>query len=199
MSKKECIYIAGPECFYRDGFTALDAMRRYAEYNGFDVSLPNDTPLKLDHEDLRLNADAIFGNCRVSMNRSTIIIADLEFYRGPEPDGGTIYELGMAYARGIRCYGYTRDKRSMVWKYQHAALRGGEVYDLKGRVLAYKDLPFSPDVVGSTKIVEGDFRDCLRALMTDLEEERKLGPRPPVPPGAHHGPAGEALSLSCGA
>ncbi|MEL7610557.1 MAG: nucleoside 2-deoxyribosyltransferase [Bacillota bacterium] len=170
---KECLYIAGPECFYRGGFDLLNAMRRRAETLGFSVSLPNDDPLNLDHADLRLNADAIFANCRDSMNRSTAIIADLEFYRGPEADGGTIYEIGMAYARGMRCYGYTRDKRNMVWKYQGYLIKDGEVYDKKGRVLPYKDLPFSPNVIGSTKIVQGDFDDCLQTLIVDIEEERK--------------------------
>lgn len=128
MSKKECIYIASPECFYLDGNDRLNAMRRRSESLGFDVSLPNDKPLKLDHEDLRRNADTIFKNCADSMNISTAIIVDLEFYRGPEADGGSIYEIGMAYARGIRCFGYTRDKRTMAWKYQFPVLKDGKVY-----------------------------------------------------------------------
>lgn len=178
MKKEESIYIAGPECFYKNGMELLNAMRRLSEAQGFQVSLPNDVPLKLDHTDLRLNADAIFKNCADSMNRSTAIICDLEFYRGPEMDGGSAYEIGMAYARGIRCYGYTRDKRPMKWKYQGVALKDGLPYDRKGRVLPYYDLPFSPNIVGSTKIVEGDYAACLEAMRVDIEEERKrLGAR----------------------
>ncbi|NLI54634.1 MAG: nucleoside 2-deoxyribosyltransferase [Clostridiales bacterium] len=172
---RECIYIAGPECFYTGGFDQLNAMRRLAEANGFSVSLPNDMPLKLDHEDLRENADAIFQNCADSMNRSTAILCDLEFFRGPEVDAGSVFEIGMAYARGIACYGYTRDKRDMKWKYQGLVLRDGLPYDRKGRVLPYWDLPFSPNVVGSTKIIEGGFWDCLKLYLTDLEESRKRG------------------------
>ena len=181
MKRRESIYIAGPECFYSGGFDQLNAMRRFAEVNGFDVSLPNDTPLKLDHEDLRKNADVIFENCAQSMNQSTAILCDLEFYRGPEADGGSIYELGMAYARGIRCYGYTRDKREMKWKYQGLTLKDGLPYDRKGRVLPYWDLPFSPNVVGATKIIEGGFADCLKLFQIDLEEERKRGETPAEP------------------
>ena len=172
--KKESIYIAGPECFYKDGPVQLDVMRRRSESLGFEVTLPNDNPLKLDHEDLRLNADAIFKNCCDSINKSTVIITDLEFYRGPEVDGGSVYEIGMAYARGIRCYGYTRDKRNMVWKYHGGILKNERMYDKKGRPLPYADLPFSPNVIGSTKIIEGDYDDCLHTLIVDIEEERKL-------------------------
>lgn len=169
----EHIYIAGPECFYSGGYEQWNAMRRMAEASGAGVTLPNDAELNLSHDDLRKNADEIFRNCAHSMNRSTAIIADLEFFRGPEMDGGTAYEIGMAYARGLRCYGYTRDRRSMVWKYQYTRLKDGAAYDRKGRRLPYAELPFPPDIVGSTKIVEGRFEDCLRIMLADVEEEKK--------------------------
>lgn len=175
--KEENLYIAGPECFYPDGFTYLAAMRREAEYYGFGVSLPNDSPLKTDHSDRKRNADAIFENCRKSMLESTAIIADLENFRGSEPDGGTVYELGMAYALGLRCYAYTRDKRDSIQKYQGAVLKENILCDREGRTFPYPELPFSPCIVGSSKITEGDFGDCLKLLMTDLEEERKLRAR----------------------
>ena len=179
---KQALYIAGPECFYRNGTAQLEAMRREAEACGYDVTLPNDTPLDLGHEDLRRNADAIFRNCADSMDRSTAILCDLAFYRGPEPDGGSIYELGMAYARGISCYGYTRDKRAMCWKYQGSTLRDGQLFDRKNRPLPYASLPFSPNVVGAVKIVEGGFSDCLALFRVDEEETRKHGSAVPVPP-----------------
>lgn len=179
MLKNESIYIAGPECFYFNGTERLRAMRAAAESCGLSVTLPNDNELDLNHTDLRLNADAIFANCAESMNRSTGIICDLEYFRGPEPDSGSIYEIGMAYALGIRCYGYTRDKREQKWKYQGFELIDGVPYDRKGRILPNYNLPFAPNIIGSTKIIEGDFYDCLSVYLTDLEEERKHGWKKP--------------------
>ena len=123
------------------------------------------------------------------MEASTAIICNLEFYRGADVDGGSLYEVGMAYAKGARCYGYTRDKRPMVWKYQGGELRDGIVYDRKGRPLPYADLPFSPNVMGAMKIVEGDFDDCLQVFALDTEELRKRGelPAPPVPAAPRRG------------
>ncbi len=46
----ETIYIAGPECFYTNGFSMLNAMRRRAEALGFGVTLPNDNPLDMQNE-----------------------------------------------------------------------------------------------------------------------------------------------------
>ena len=38
----------------------------------------------------------------------------------------------------------------------------------------YQKLPFSPTIIGSTKIIEGDFDDCLKMIICDKEEEIKL-------------------------
>lgn len=180
MFENEKIYIAGPECFYTGGPSMLNAMRRRAESLGFGVTLPNEHPLDMENPDLQKRADSIFEDLKVDMNESTAIIADLEAYRGSEADSGTIYEIGMAYARGIRCYGYTRDKRPLTWKDQKYTMKNRVVYDEHGKPAPYKELPFSPCIVGSTKIVEGDFDDCLRMMMTDIEEEYKsAGTRAP--------------------
>lgn len=179
---QEKLYIAGPMCFYADGYPRWYVMRDRAKVKGFAVTMPNEGELEMDPVDLRKNARTIFENCARCMNASTAILCNLEFYRGPDVDGGSIYELGMAYAKGARCYCYTRDKRPMVWKYQGGLLKEGVVYDRKGRVLPYGDLPFSPNIVGSSKIVEGDFDDCLQVFSLDLEEERKRGTAPfPAP------------------
>ncbi|MEG1388866.1 MAG: nucleoside 2-deoxyribosyltransferase [Angelakisella sp.] len=173
----EKVYIAGPACFYPRGYDLWEALRRRAIYFGFGVSLPNDNELNLDNTDLRKNADIIFANCADSMNKSTAIVADLEFFRGSEPDGGSIYEIGMAYARGLRCYGYTRDKRAMVHKHQQVTLRNDSVYDQDNRILPYAELPFCPSLIGGCKIVEGSFEDCMKTYMTDLDEEAKQAAR----------------------
>lgn len=171
---KEKLYLAGPECFYTNGYTLWDSMKKKAEYYGFQVTMPSDNPVDLTHEDLRENAKAIFENCARCMNESTAILVDLEAFRGAEPDGGSIFELGMAYARGIRCYGYTRDKRATVWKHQGVSLRDGVVCGIDGKQLPYQDIPFAPSIFGSSKIIEGSLDDCLGLLMIDIEQENKV-------------------------
>jgi nucleoside 2-deoxyribosyltransferase len=149
------------------------AQRKLAEYHGFTVVLPTSTPLKLDHADARMNAKEIFEDLKVQVAQTTAIIADLEFFRGCEPDGGTVFEIGMIYAQNGRCYGYTRDNRSMVHKNQAARLHSGKVVDQQGWPHPYGDLPFCPSLIGSTKVVEGGFEDCLKTLMQDIDEARK--------------------------
>ena len=171
--QEEKIYIAGPECFYEGGTEQLQAMKKSAEVCGFGVTLPNDHPLDMENPDLQKRADSIFADLETVMKETTVVIADLEAFRGAEADSGTIYELGMAYAKKARCYGYTRDKRSLSWKDQSYRLQRSDILDEHGAPAPYPDLPFAPSVVASTKIVEGDFNSCLRYLMTDIEEEVK--------------------------
>ena len=63
LFSKERLYLAGPECFYTNGYTLWDAMRRKAEYNGFGVTMPSDNQLDMSSPDLRDHAKAIFQNC----------------------------------------------------------------------------------------------------------------------------------------
>ncbi len=178
MIKDQFIYIAGPLCFYEEGYSLWNAYRKEAEFYGFNVTLPNDVKLVEDGElppDKTEMSRRIFRNCVDSMAKSNGIIVNLETYRGSEPDGGSVYEMGMAYGLGARCYGFTRDKRRTGVKYQSALYSSdpNSVRDVKGNTLGHPELPFSVDVTSAAKIVEGSFSDCLKVYMTDLEEESK--------------------------
>ena len=174
LVKNEALYIAGPECFYTYGFDILAAMKARAEALGFSVTLPNSDPLDMENPDLQKRADSIFANLEEVMLKTTAIVADLEAYRGAEPDSGTVYELGMAYAKGAKCYGYTRDKRSFMTKNLNAGIKDGKAADELGNCAMYGELPFAPSIIGSTKIVEGDFDDCLKTMIIDKEEAFKF-------------------------
>jgi nucleoside 2-deoxyribosyltransferase len=174
------LYIAGPQCFYPRGYSQWHGRRKLAEFYGFTVVLPNDYPLKLDHEDLRKNADEIFANLRDVIKKTGIIIADLENFRGTEPDGGTLFEMGMTFAGGGLLYGFTRDKRSITRKdpYIHFD-KGLEIRTRDNQKHPYAAMPFAPSVTASAMIIEGDFHDCLKMVMTDLDERRKRNYRNP--------------------
>ena len=170
------IYIAGPECFQSNAGPLLGWMRLKSETEGFAVSLPNDESLVFSDTDLRSNADAIYANCASAMNSSDVIICDLEAFRGAEPDGGSVFELGMAFARGMRLYGYTRDGRSLKAKDPEARIAGEEVVRRDGSRYPYADLPFAPSIVGSATLVEGDFAVALERLCQDLHVSQRLSP-----------------------
>lgn len=167
------IYIAGPTVFYANGAKLLGWMRTKSEAYGFGVTLPNDDVLAVT-EDLQGNAVAIYDNCQQAMNHSDSIICDLAPYRGSEPDGGSIFELGMAFARGIRLYGYTRDRRPLQVKDPAARIEDGRAVDADGWDYPYATLPFSPAIMGSTVVVEGDYSSVLDRLIVDLDNAERL-------------------------
>ena len=182
MKKEHKLYLAGPFCFYPEGETLVAGYRKEAEFHGFTVTMPNDNVLVQEGETVTRKelGSRIYNNCLWGLDNVDGILINLETYRGSEPDGGSIYELGMAYGQGARCYGYTRDKRSVGLKYQSAKYdeNAKTAHDSNGQILGHHELPFSVDVVGSTKIIEGTFHDCLNIYMTDLEEESKLKAHP---------------------
>ena len=75
----EALYIAGPECFYQNGYELWWAQRKLAEYYGIPVVLPTSTELKLNNSDLRLNAKEIFDDLIFQVGKTTAIIARKEY------------------------------------------------------------------------------------------------------------------------
>jgi nucleoside 2-deoxyribosyltransferase len=90
------IYLAGPLfTLAEQGFNA--ELARFLEGEGFDVWLPQ------EHEPRRKTAKAIFEMDVEALDAADIVVACMD---GPDPDSGTAWECGYAYARGkpIVCY-----------------------------------------------------------------------------------------------
>ena len=90
------IYLAGPL------FTAAEqdfnaALARFLESHGFEVWLPQ------EHEPRRKTAKAIFQIDVEALDWADMVIACMD---GPDPDSGTAWECGYAFAKGkpIVCY-----------------------------------------------------------------------------------------------
>ena len=94
------LYLAGPlftaaeQCFNAD-------LARFLEREGFEVWLPQ------EHEPRRVKAQkrpkAIFAMAVAALDAADMVIACMD---GPDPDSGTAWECGYAYAKGkpIVCY-----------------------------------------------------------------------------------------------
>ena len=165
------IYIAGPECFLPNGYALWWSARKLAESKGFAVTMPTATPLKQDAAALRDNAREIFDDLLIRADESDTIIADLRSFRGPEPDGGTIFEMGMMKARGARLYGYDLTLMSVVERNPYAVFSNGTVFDEKGFPYPYASLPFPPAVYALSTLIEGDFGAALSVYAEDMRKK----------------------------
>lgn len=90
------IYLAGPLfSLAEQSFNA--ELARFLEGEGFEVWLPQ------EHEPRSNTAQAIFAMDVEALDRADMVVACMD---GPDPDSGTAWECGYAYAKGkpIVCY-----------------------------------------------------------------------------------------------
>ena len=90
------LYLAGPLfTLAEQSFNA--ELARFLESQGFEVWLPQ------EHEPRNNTATAIFAMDVEALDRADMVVACMD---GPDPDSGTAWECGYAYAKGkpIACY-----------------------------------------------------------------------------------------------
>ena len=90
------IYLAGPLFSLAEQRFNAD-LAKFLEREGFQVWLPQ------DHEPRRKTARAIFQMDVAAIDWADMLVACMD---GPDPDSGTAFECGYAYAKGkpIVCY-----------------------------------------------------------------------------------------------
>ena len=164
--EKQRLYLTGPQRYYPDGLSELLMMKHIAEYYGFEVvndfssikpGLPDYDRIGRDHLD----------NC-------DIVVGDVNFFRGGEPESGTIFELGIGFAKKKKLYTFTRDRREVIHRYPvgHFSETGG-ILDEHGMRYAAALTTGNLMYMIPSKIVEGTFEDCLKVIVMDLIEEAK--------------------------
>lgn len=164
--RKQRLYITGPQRYYPNGLQELMAMKYTAEYYGFEVV--NDfSVIKPGLSDYEHIDHSHLDNC-------DIIIGDVNFFRGGEPESGTIFEMGIAFAKGKKMYSFVRDRRDVIHRYPVATLgKDGELIDEHGMFYATAETVGNIMYMVPSKMVEGSFEDCLKVIVMDLIEESK--------------------------
>ncbi|AJY75235.1 nucleoside 2-deoxyribosyltransferase [Paenibacillus beijingensis] len=165
--KRPKAYLAGFEVFRPDAAEYGKRMKALCEQYGLEGLYPLDKEIQ-PLPDRTDTAKAIFeGNIRL-IDKADLIIANLNPFRGVEPDSGTVFECGYGYARGKKLYGYIADGRE-----QQQKLRA----DIDPAAGTYKDgmtvenfgLPLNLMLAIPMEIVAGTFEDCLRKAAQDLK------------------------------
>ena len=139
------IYLAGFDVF------APDAVQRGAKMKMMCANTRSSVLYPFDNE--ANTAQEIFaGNCGL-IDSADIVIANLNPFRGAEPDSGTCFEVGYAIAKGKTVYGYVSDARSLREKLGERDENGFSVENF--------GLPLNLMLACSARIVEGDFAAAL--------------------------------------
>jgi len=122
------IYLAGPDVFRHDAQAWADSARSLLARHGHQALIP------LDNEET--TAEGIFKANLTLISDADALLANLNPFRGLEPDSGTCFEVGCAIALGKRVIGYLSDTRSQLDKI--AEHHGGSLARSEGR-------PIDPD------------------------------------------------------
>lgn len=155
MGKK--IYTAGFDIFHRDGKTHMTAIHELCRKYGFE---PEPLGVPKPGQTSPLSPEEIFRKDIGMLDDCDIVAANLNNFRGLEMDCGTAFELGYAYARGKRLYGYMGDIRPLAEKF-------GGTEDENGYRIENFGLPVNLMIGCSVKIIEGSLEDCLKVIAAD--------------------------------
>ncbi|MDY0028486.1 MAG: nucleoside 2-deoxyribosyltransferase [Pseudobdellovibrionaceae bacterium] len=157
LQSPECralkIYIAGPDVFAPDAISLGRSMCDAVRNAGYIPLFPLDNEIDAA-SDADLSKQIFIGNIAMIQD-CDIVLANLNFFRGFEPDSGTCWEVGYAFALGKKIVGYLGDARPMVDKI--CTENGWRVEDF--------GLPLNLMLChGSFKIVQGGFFAALTSL-----------------------------------
>ncbi len=146
------IYLAGFDVFAPDAVQRGRQMKQLCAAQGLVGLYP------LDNE--AVDAQAIFqGNCAL-IDEADWVIANVNPFRGAEPDSGTCFEVGYAFAKGKKIILYLDDGRTMRQKLGDADENGFAVEDF--------GLPVNLMLACASIVVDGDFSAAVRRLKAEL-------------------------------
>lgn len=155
------IYLAGPDVFRPDALEWAQQARRRVESFGHQALIP------LDNEET--TAEGIFQANIALISESDVVIANINPFRGNEPDSGTAFEIGCATALGKRVIAYLSDGRPQAEKLAEQyggtlARKDGRIVDPDGQSIENFGLPVNLMLGISCQIIEGSLSDALEQL-----------------------------------
>ena len=158
------IYLAGFDVFRPDAREWGDTLKALCNKYGFTGLYPldNETPKGLSGAELalwiyRANIDLI--------QRADMVAANVNAFRGSEPDSGTAFEVGYAVALGKPVWVYTDDARPLVKQVASIRSPGASVYtDTLGYTVEDFGLNLNLMIACSAQVVIGSVEDCLEQM-----------------------------------
>jgi nucleoside 2-deoxyribosyltransferase len=162
------VYLAGYDVFRTDAADYGLQMKRLCKEYGFEGIFPLDKDIKPSPSKME-TATAIFEGNLILIRKADIIIANLNPFRGQEPDSGTVFECGLGYALNKKLYGYLTDSRTMADKLLPGTDPDTGLY-LDGMHIENFGLPNNLMLAVPMTIVEGTLEDALDRLRKDLRE-----------------------------
>jgi nucleoside 2-deoxyribosyltransferase len=157
------IYLAGPDVFRPDALAWGRSLKALCREYGFEGLFPldNDAPAGLAGPAL---ASWIYAANIALIRQCDLVMANLDPFRGYEPDSGTAFEVGFAAALGRPVWGYHAPMGTLRDQVPQLRRPDGVEVDADGQLVEDFGLSRNLMLACSATIVEGDARACLAAI-----------------------------------
>ena len=156
MSK---LYLAGPDVFRPDALAWAARVVALCEECGHQALVPLD--------EARATAGDIYRNNLRLIAEADAVLANLNPFRGDEPDSGTCVEIGYALALGKRVIGYADDLRPLRERLRATGPGAdGRYRDGAGNAVEDFGLPLNLMLAVPVQLVQGGIEAALAALGT---------------------------------
>ena len=180
-------YLAGTEIFYPDSKETQERYHQLCEKYGIIGFYPEDVAPEDEYPEYVKKDDSVhefemrlFTHDLNHIKRTDIIIANLNDYRGNEPDSGTAVECGLAWGYGHRCFAFIDDARPMKERFKGVkkVREDGTVTDKNDAHLEDFDSPLNLMFCEFT-VFEGDFETALKGIREIFNAELVAAGYPP--------------------
>lgn len=156
-------YLAGPDVFRPDACAWAEAARKLCYAAGVKALIP------LDND--AYTAAGIYAHNIAMIRSADVVLANLNPFRGAEPDSGTSFEVGYALALSKPVYGYLADttrstERVARWQGRPLECRDGLLYDCDGQLVEDFNLPLNLMLAIPATIICGGLEEALAALLS---------------------------------
>ncbi len=157
------IYLAGYDVFRADAAEHGERLKALCLENGYKGLYPLDN-LAPSHLQGPKLAQWIFEANIALLQQADLVMANLNPFRGAEPDSGTVFEVGYAVAHGVPVWGYTRQARPLTEQVPGSP-KNGVLVDKQGYTIEDFGLNLNLMLACSVQVVQGDAQNCLQAIV----------------------------------
>ncbi|MNN03632.1 Nucleoside 2-deoxyribosyltransferase [compost metagenome] len=168
------IYLAGPDVFRPDAMEHGERLKALCAEFGFQGLYPLDCAVPDAITDGRERAQWIYRANIALIAEADCLLANLDPFRGTEPDSGTCFEVGYAAALGKPLYGHVSESGDYAERLRrrHPEWFGASPdRDRDGNALEDFGLPLNLMLGVPAKITVGGPREALERLAADVQSQ----------------------------